>query len=63
MSRMSDFCDIQCDYCFKWEAGRYINTKDQRRWMKIHRGWDYIKKERKDICKECLNKESSNGQT
>ena len=68
MSRMIDYCDIACDHCGNWEKGNYSLISDQRRFLKKAKGWNYLKKERKDICPECLEKEvhlkeSSNGQT
>jgi hypothetical protein len=61
MSRMIDLCDISCDYCGNWEPGVYVRTDDQRHWLKRNKGWAYDKKERKDICPECLKNKPTKG--
>jgi hypothetical protein len=51
MSRMSDYCDIQCDSCGTWEPGHYRYTVSQRRYLRLNKGWVY--REGKDLCPVC----------
>ncbi len=55
MSRMTDYCDIQCDECSQWKEGTETGTAETRAILKRD-GWTTrygVTRRLEDICPAC----------